>query len=444
MALVVNDTFTDTAGVALTSHTGETGATWTAHPNQTTQSYVITDANRVRAGGSSTGVALAYASGTPVSADYTVECDLLVKSLLAGSSIGVFARLDTAAVNGYHLRYDVQNTRWQLLKYVTGTGTVIATDVTTTLTVGQTYHIKLKCTGTTIEGFVDGVLTHTATDSAVTAAGKAGLRGGGALAGNTTGLHVDNFQAGGLTPSNTVAPVVSGTRIVGSTLTSTTGTWSDSPSSYSYNWLRDGVTIDATDQNTYVAQTADVGHAVSCAVTATNGAGASSPASSNALSIVAAMVAADLQWWSAAGSGLGGSPGVQVASPLDVFDTVTDPEAVAGDIEYRAVYLKNTHAVSSSTSTVVYVLTQTSSATTDIALAVAVEAAGSDVTAIANESTAPATVTFSAPSTSGAGLSVGTLAPGQARGVWLRWTVIAGTAATGTDSATVRAEGTPT
>lgn len=37
-------------------------------------------------------------------------------------------------------------------------------------------------------------------------------------------------------PVNSVAPVISGTATAGQTLTSTTGTWSNSPTSYGYNW----------------------------------------------------------------------------------------------------------------------------------------------------------------------------------------------------------------
>jgi hypothetical protein len=40
-------------------------------------------------------------------------------------------------------------------------------------------------------------------------------------------------------PSNTVAPVVSGTANIGNTLTTTTGTWTNTPSSYTYQWQRD-------------------------------------------------------------------------------------------------------------------------------------------------------------------------------------------------------------
>jgi hypothetical protein len=49
------------------------------------------------------------------------------------------------------------------------------------------------------------------------------------------------------------------------------GTWGgDQPQTYVYGWLRDGAFIDGATQTTYAATPADVGHALSCRVTATN------------------------------------------------------------------------------------------------------------------------------------------------------------------------------
>jgi hypothetical protein len=84
-------------------------------------------------------------------------------------------------------------------------------------------------------------------------------------------------------PVNTVAPVVSGTAVVGQTLTTTNGTWTNSPSSFSYQWFR-GATQIGTKASTYTLVSADAGQSVTCRVTATN-AGGSANATSKALSI---------------------------------------------------------------------------------------------------------------------------------------------------------------
>lgn len=245
-------------------------------------------------------------------------------------------------------------------------------------------------------------------------------------------------------PANTVAPAVTGTRVVGETLTTTDGTWTNSPTSYTYQWTRGGVDISSATSNTYVLVSGDVGQTVRCVVTAHNGTGDSAPATSNGLDIVADMVAGDIQFYTAAAGGLGGSPGVAIPNPNAVFDSVTNSEAVAGDVEYRAIYLRNGHAARSLSSTVAWISSQTTSSTTDIAIGVAPEAAGTDVTAIANEGSPPTGVSFSAPASEGAGLAIGTLGAGQARGVWLRRTVLSGTAPQSVDTCTLSWSGTPT
>ena len=84
-------------------------------------------------------------------------------------------------------------------------------------------------------------------------------------------------------PVNTVAPVASGTLTVGSTLSCTTGTWTNSPT-YTYQWQRGGANISGATSSTYVTVSADGGTSVGCLVTATNASGSASQAS-NTLAI---------------------------------------------------------------------------------------------------------------------------------------------------------------
>lgn len=85
-----------------------------------------------------------------------------------------------------------------------------------------------------------------------------------------------------LTPVNTVAPALDDTSItVGDTVTCGTGTWTNSPVSYAYQWLRDGVEIVGATSNSYEAAEDDSGSELSCEVTASNAAGPSLPAESN-------------------------------------------------------------------------------------------------------------------------------------------------------------------
>lgn len=120
----------------------------------------------------------------------------------------------------------------------------------------------------------------------------------GQASGLRAALHPSGFPPGVSTPAVpvptiSVAPAISfagSDNSVGILCTCTTGTWTGSPSSYSYDWRRGGVSIGAPDQNTYAPVSADAGTVgvasqISCEVTATNAGGPSTPAASNAITI---------------------------------------------------------------------------------------------------------------------------------------------------------------
>ena len=88
-----------------------------------------------------------------------------------------------------------------------------------------------------------------------------------------------------LKPSNTVAPVISGTLNVGETLTTTNGTWDNSPTAYSYQWLRGGAAISGATSNTYTLVGADEDEFISCKVTASNVYGSADATSSQTTAI---------------------------------------------------------------------------------------------------------------------------------------------------------------
>lgn len=115
--------------------------------------------------------------------------------------------------------------------------------------------------------------------------------------------------------------------------------------------------------------------------------------------------------------------------PANLFDDVSSAEASAGSIEYRCIYVKNTNSTLTYIGPKVFLSSNTPSATTDVAIGVGAAAVGATETAVANETTAPASVSFSAPANFAAGLALGDLAPGAYKAVWIRRTVNAGTAA---------------
>ena len=190
----VCDTFTDTADTTLASHTGETGATWTAHPSSAVTSN-ITDANRLRMTASEdTGGSDYYASGSPASADYEVEGVLYVKSVINES--GVLGRVDSTTTTWYEAMYLAPSTEWRLLSRVNGTPTTNLGTFTQVLSTETAYTVTLRMVGSAISLWVDGVERVSATNTDVTAAGKAGIRyWGTGTPSNTAGLHLDSITA---------------------------------------------------------------------------------------------------------------------------------------------------------------------------------------------------------------------------------------------------------
>ena len=84
-------------------------------------------------------------------------------------------------------------------------------------------------------------------------------------------------------PANTAPPVISGTAQQGQTLTASKGTWTNSPSSYGYQWQdctsRSCTNISGATSSTYTLQASDVGDTIDVVVTATNAGGSSSASS---------------------------------------------------------------------------------------------------------------------------------------------------------------------
>ena len=83
-------------------------------------------------------------------------------------------------------------------------------------------------------------------------------------------------------PVNTVAPAVTPSpATVGQACTCTTGTWTGSPTSYSYQWKLDGSNV-GTDSSSYTPVAAGT---LTCTVTASNAGGAGTPAVSNSVTV---------------------------------------------------------------------------------------------------------------------------------------------------------------
>jgi hypothetical protein len=98
-------------------------------------------------------------------------------------------------------------------------------------------------------------------------------------------------QAAGGGPASTATPTISGTAQEGQQLSTTNGTWTNTPSSYTYAWSRCDASgnscaaIGSATSATYTAVAADVAHTLRVTVTAKNSSG-----SANATSAPSAVV----------------------------------------------------------------------------------------------------------------------------------------------------------
>jgi len=184
MAQFAAASFDGTDGVELSI----ADSNFTKHPSATGDAEI--KSNRVCT--ASDVVGLYYHSGTPINANYTVDSDLYVVSNTHYT--GVVGRVNTSANTFYMWRYFVSATAFQLYKAVAGSFTQLGSNSTASLSVASTYVLQLKMDGNQIEGLVDTVSkVGPISDSAITAAGKAGIRVD--TNSTTNGYHLNDFHA---------------------------------------------------------------------------------------------------------------------------------------------------------------------------------------------------------------------------------------------------------
>lgn len=189
MAQFVSDTFTAAAGTALESHTGETGATWT-FKNEGDGGWTINSSGRIVAD-TAGGYGGTYASGTPATGEYDVTADYYIAGT-GGRWRGVAGRMATADESCYAVAQGQTLNTWSLIRMSSDglTSTVLGA-YAQTLTIGNTYAVKLEIRDATKKVFIDGVERISSTDNTITAAGRVGVYGRG----GTTNSDLDNFTA---------------------------------------------------------------------------------------------------------------------------------------------------------------------------------------------------------------------------------------------------------
>lgn len=131
----------------------------------------------------------------------------------------------------------------------------------------------------------------------------------------------------------------------------------------------------------------------------------------------------------------------------NLFDDVTGDENAASDVEYRCIFVHNAHASLTWTGVVVWLSAEVAGgASIEIAIddiaASAIGDTNDQADTIADESTAPGAGVgaFSAPTSKGTGLSLGNIAAGYCRAIWIKRSA-ANTVALDNDGVTIKCEG---
>lgn len=110
-----------------------------------------------------------------------------------------------------------------------------------------------------------------------------------------------------------------------------------------------------------------------------------------------------------------------------LFDDISGAENAAGTVDYRCIFIHNSNSANALQSAVVWISAEVAGGA-NIAIGVDPTAASvigsgsAQAVTIASETDAPAGVSFSSPTSFGAGLSLGSIPAGQCKAVWIRRT----------------------
>lgn len=111
----------------------------------------------------------------------------------------------------------------------------------------------------------------------------------------------------------------------------------------------------------------------------------------------------------------------------DLFPNISGSENAASQVDYACVFVHNTHATLTLQQAKLYISAEVAGGASiavgvDPTAASAVGSSSAQAVTIANDTTAPAGVTFSTPTTTGTALTLGDIGPGQVRAFWVRRT----------------------
>jgi hypothetical protein len=132
----------------------------------------------------------------------------------------------------------------------------------------------------------------------------------------------------------------------------------------------------------------------------------------------------------------------------NLFPEVFLPESFSGSEKYRCIYLINTSGIDTLETAYVHISSQTPAASTSVQIGLDPAGIGNGVSPgaaqeIVDEFTPPDGVAFADYPTSGSGLTIGDLGPGEAIAIWVKRTIDPGSSTPLSDPFRIRVEGIP-
>lgn len=123
----------------------------------------------------------------------------------------------------------------------------------------------------------------------------------------------------------------------------------------------------------------------------------------------------------------------------NLFDRVTGAESLAGDTEYRCIYVKNTNATLALVAAFVEINSQTTSPDTSLEIGLGTSAINGTEQTVANENTAPSGITFTAALSTPQ--TIGDMAAGAFKAIWIKRVVSSSAGAFANDTTIVNFQG---
>lgn len=204
MANIGTDSF---VGISTGEELATFNVAWTKHTSYTNNLVGALSYSDAITVDSAASISLYYHSGTPSSADYTVD----VTGLFSGTTTGLgqyaaAGRISTSANTFYMGRLSANGLlastcNWQIFRAVSGSFAQLGSSSSVSITADVEYNVRLKMDGSSISLYGDGAGSPTIgpiTDSNITSAGKAGVRIGRPTAGGNpfvTAFSADDLGA---------------------------------------------------------------------------------------------------------------------------------------------------------------------------------------------------------------------------------------------------------